>query len=175
MSRYKRFYQDCNIYHVMIRCNNRQMLLRKHSTKMLLLKSLGKFQQRLDFRIYGYVIMDNHAHWLIEIQGKHGLSVVMQKILLSFGRYFRKNNTYVGHFWQGRFKSVAITTDKSMIEVLKYVHGNPLKAKIVDRIEDYVYSSAYKYSNIKNDILDGVLVLTRYGDTSVGSCELIMS
>ncbi|MBF0570342.1 MAG: transposase [Candidatus Omnitrophica bacterium] len=117
--------------------------------------------------------MDNHAHWLIQVQGKHGLSVVMQKILLSFGRYFRKNNSYVGHFWQGRFKSVAITTDKAMIEELKYVHENPLKAKIVNHLEDYVYSSAYKYLNDKNDIVDGVLALTRYGDTSAGSCELI--
>ena len=173
MSRHKRFHEDWNVYHVMIRCNNRQMLLRTKEIKAMLMGSLGKFQQRLGFKIYGFVIMDNHAHWLIQVQAKHGLSSVMQKVLLSFGRYYREKRPYVGHFWQGRYKSVSITTDKAMLEVLKYVHENPVKAKIVDRCEDYIYSSAHKYLNGRNDIVDEILTVTKYGDISAGSCELI--
>jgi len=173
MSRHKRYYQDWNVYHVMIRCNNRQMLLRKNEIKIMLMGSFGKFQQRMGFKIYGFVVMDNHAHWLIQVQAKHGMSSVMQKVLLSFGRYYREKNHFVGYFWQGRYKSVSVTTDKAMHEVLNYVHENPVKAKIINRCEDYVYSSAYKYFNGKNDIVDKVMVLTKYGDTSAGSCDLI--
>lgn len=173
MPRHKRYFEDWNVYHVMIRCNNRQMLLRKKDVKIMLMQSFGKFQQRMGFKIYGFVIMDNHAHWLVQVQVKHGLSSVMQKVLLSFGRYYRQQNQYVGHFWQGRYKSVSVTTDKAMYEVLKYVHENPVKAKVVNRYEEYNYSSAYKYLNGKNDMIDEMLVITKYGDTSAGSCDLI--
>ena len=149
------------------------MLLVKKEIKIMLMGSFCKFQQRLGFKIYGFVIMDNHAHWLIQVQSKHGLSGVMQKVLLSFGRYYRERNKFVGHFWQDRYKSVSVTTDHAMHEVLNYVHENPVKAGIVSRSEDYLYSSMYKYLNMKNDIVDEVLAITKYGDASGGSCELI--
>jgi putative transposase len=173
MSRQRRYHQDWNVYHVMIRCNNRQMLLRRKDIKIMLMGSFGKFQQRMGFKIYAFVIMDNHAHWLIQVQEKHGLSSVMQKVLLSFGRYYREHNHYVGHFWQGRYKSVSITTDKAMQEVLKYVHDNPLKVNMVNKSEGYIYSSVYKYLNSENELVDKLLTITRYGDISAGSCELI--
>ena len=149
------------------------MLLRGKETKKMIMGSFGKFQLRLGFKIYGFVIMDNHAHWLIQVQAKHGLSSVMQRVLLSFGRYYREENKFVGHFWQDRYKSVSVTTDHAMQEVLNYVHENPVKARIVNRSEDYLYSSAYKYLNTKNDANDEILILTKYGDASAGSCELI--
>jgi putative transposase len=173
MTRQKRHHEDWNVYHVIIRCNNKKMLLRKKEIKLMLMGSFGKFQQRLGFKIYGFVIMDNHAHWLIQVQAKHGLSGVMQKVLLSFGRYYREENKFVGHFWQDRYKSISVTTDHAMYEILNYVHENPVKARMVDRSEDYLYSSAYKYLNAKNDAIDEMLILTKYGDTSAGSCELI--
>ena len=173
MSRQKRYHEDWNVYHVIIRCNNKQMLLSKKEIKMMLMGSFGKFQQRLGFKIYGFVIMDNHAHWLLQVQAKHGLSGVMQKILLSFGKYYRERNKFVGHFWQDRYKSIGIGTDHAMKEVLKYVHENPVKAKMVNQCEEYLYSSACKYLSVKNDLIDKVLILTKYGDTSAGSCELL--
>ena len=173
MPRQKRHHEDWNVYHVIIRCNNKQMLLRGKETKKMIMGSFGKFQLRLGFKIYGFVIMDNHAHWLIQVQAKHGLSSVMQRVLLSFGRYYREENKFVGHFWQDRYKSVSVTTDHAMREVLNYVHENPVKARIVSRSEDYLYSSAYKYLNTKNKAIDETLILTKYGDTSAGSCELL--
>ena len=173
MSRYKRFCEDWAVYHVMIRCNNRQMLLKKHVTKMLLLESFAKYQQRLNFKLYAFVIMDNHAHWLLQVQGVNGLSVLMQKVLLSFSRKYRQDNSYVGHFWQGRYRSQSVVSDLGMREVLKYVHENPVKAKIVGDARDYFYSSAYKYLGYSNEKIEELIKITKYGDTSDGSCALI--
>ena len=173
MVRQKRHHEEWNIYHVMIRCNNQQMLLRKRETKLLLIGCFGKMQERIGYKIYGFIVMDNHAHWLIQVQGKHGLSVVMQKVLLSFGRYYRERNRFVGYFWQGRYKSVGIVTDHAMREVLKYVHDNPVKANMAEQAEDYVYSSAKEYQQGKDEFIDKMLVITKYGDTSAGSCELL--
>ncbi len=173
MPRHKRFHQDWAVYHVIIRCNNRQMFLSRHETKILLLESFAIFQKRLGFKVYGFVVMDNHAHWLIQVQELIGLSVVMQKTLLSFSQKYRQKNAYVGHFWQGRYKSYAVISDAGMKEVLKYIHENPLKAKIVEDLKGYVYSSAYKYFDFSNHDMERLIETTKYGDTSDGSLDLI--
>ena len=173
MTRQKRHHEEWNIYHVMVRCNNQQMLLQSGAIKLLLMECFGKFQERIGYKIYGFVVMDNHAHWLLQVQAKQGLSVVMQKVLLSFGRYYRERKYFIGYFWQGRYKSVGIVTDRAMQEVIKYVHENPVKAKLVGQAEECVHSSAKKYLNGRDDLIDKRLVITRYGDTSAGSCELI--
>jgi len=147
------------------------MLLKREEVKIMLLDCLKKYQERLGFKVYGYVVMDNHAHFLIQIKGD--LSLMMQKFLLSFSRKYRMKNQYVGYFWQGRFKSQAVTTDYGMREVLDYVHENPVKAKIVKRVKDYIYSSAFKYLDFENMKVQNKLLITTYGDTSAGSCELL--
>jgi putative transposase len=173
MGRIKRFYQDWVVYHVIVRCNNKQMLLQKHETKVLFIETLGKYQERLGFKVYGFVIMDNHIHLLIQIQGSKTLSILMQKVLLSFGKRHRKDNAYVGHFWQGRFIAKSIISDQGMLEVMKYVHNNPVKANMVKTPEEYSYSSIYKYAGLTNNIIERLLTISVYGDTSNGSAELI--
>ena len=147
------------------------MLLKSEPVKLLLLNSLGRLQERLDIKVYAFVIMDNHAHFLIQMKGN--ISVMMQKFLLSFGRKYRHERPYVGHFWQGRFQSTSVTTDLGMREVVGYVHENPVKAKIVKESKEYPYSSAYAYFGFSNKIISDIIKITRYGDTSAGSCELI--
>ncbi len=173
MTRQRRRHEEWNIYHVMIRCNNQQMLLRKKEVKLLLINCFGKMQERIGYKIYGFVVMDNHAHWLLQVQAKHGLSGVMQKVLLSFGRFYREQNKFVGYFWQGRYKSIGVVTDHAMQEVIRYVHENPVKVNMVKRAEDYLYSSARRYKEGKDEFIDKMLVITKYGDASAGSSELL--
>jgi REP element-mobilizing transposase RayT len=54
----------------MIRCNNKQMLLKRDAVKLMLLKAFGQFQERIGFKVYGFVIMDNHAHFLLQVRGE---------------------------------------------------------------------------------------------------------
>lgn len=173
MGRIRRFYQDWVVYHVIVRCNNKQMLLEKHETKKLFIEALGRYQERLGFTLYGFVVMDNHAHLLIQIQGAKNLSVLMQKTLLSFGKKYRKNNAFVGHFWQGRFIAQSIISDAAMLEVVNYVHNNPVKANMVGRAGEYHFSSAYKYAGLVNKDIDRLITISVYGDTSSTTATLV--
>ena len=173
MGRIKRFYQDWVVYHVIVRCNNKEMLLKKHETKKLFIETLGKYQERFGFKLYGFVVMDNHVHLLIQIQGAKNLSLLMQKILLSFGKRYRKDNAFVGHFWQGRFIAQSIISDLALLEVINYVHNNPVKANMVGSAEAYLYSSAYKYAGMTSKEIDQLIIITKYGDTSSGTPTLI--
>jgi len=60
-----------------------------------------------------------------------------------------------------------------MQEVLRYIHDNPVKAKIVNDDKDYIYSSVYKYRYGTNEEIENLIDIIKYGDTSAGSCELL--
>ena len=89
--------------------------------------------------LYAYVIMPDHIHLLIR-PINHGISKTMQLIK---GRASRKINK--GSFWQKGFFDFAILTEKKFREKFNYIHYNPVKKGLVERAEDYKYSSAMEY------------------------------
>jgi len=108
MSRFRRLYYGNAVYHVIFRGNNRQNILKLKSDKQDLLNSIRKYQERKQVKIYGFVLMDNHVHMVIEVGEDHNISKVMQSLLLSFSAKYRRKYGYVGHVWQGRFQSKPI-------------------------------------------------------------------
>ena len=65
----------------------------------------------------------------------------LQSLLVSHTQRYHKHYRSGGHVWQGRFKSPVIQNDDHLLTVLRYIEANPLRAKIVERAEDYPYSS----------------------------------
>ncbi len=141
----RRIYYERTVYHVMSRGNNRQNVLEEN--KDLFLEIVSKYQTRFKFKIYAYVVMDNHFHLIVECERKNNISRVMQPILLSFSCYYRNQKKYVGHVWQGRFKSKIIEGDKYIVECIDYIHQNPVKSNIVDDGREYLWSSARFYED----------------------------
>jgi len=167
MSRFKRLYYGNAVYHVIFRGNNRQNILKLKSDKQDLLNSIRKFQERKEVKVYGFVIMDNHVHMVMEVGETHNISNVMHAILLSFSVKYRRKYNYVGHVWQGRFQSKPIIEEGYIIECLNYIHNNPVRAGIVSNPCDYLYSSAKYYEGLKNKGIYEFIDLTKYGDTSI--------
>ena len=166
MSRSKRVYYGNAVYHVIFRGNNRQDILKLKSDKQDLLNSIQKYQERKEVRIYGFVFMDNHAHMIMEVGENHNISKVMQALLLSFSAKYRRKYDYVGHVWQGRFQSKPIMDEKYVLDCLNYIHHNPVKAGMVLKASDYLYSSARFYQGLKNKGVYDYIELTKYGDGS---------
>lgn len=78
------------------------------------------------------------------------MSLAIKKTNIKFAmKYNQKENT-IGHVFQDRFKSEPIETEKYLLEVVRYVHNNPVKAKIVKEAGDYHWSSYKDYLNEKN-------------------------
>jgi putative transposase len=167
MSRFKRIYYGNAVYHVVFRGNNRQNILKLSSDKHDLLNSIQKFQERKNVRIYGFVLMDNHVHMVVEVGEDHNISKFMQAVLLSFSVKYRRKYGYVGHVWQGRFQSKPIMGEEYILECLNYIHLNPVRAGMVSNSCEYLYSSAKFYQGLKNKAVYEYIELTKYGDTSV--------
>jgi len=147
----RRIYYEHAVYHVMARGNNRNNILEEN--KDLFLEVIGQYQKRFQFKIYAYVVMDNHFHMVVECGRKNNISRIMQPILLSYSCYYRNRNKYVGHVWQGRFKSKIIEGEKYIIECIDYIHQNPVKSNIVNNAKEYLWSSAkfYEYDETQQN------------------------
>jgi len=163
MGRVQRIYYQNAVYHVMARGNNRRNILMKREYKMSLLESVSKYQKSYQFKIFGFVLMNNHVHLLIETHESYNISRVMQGILLSFSVKFRKRENYVGHVWQGRFKCKVIMNEPYIKEVLHYIHQNPVKAEITQKASDYLWSSSLFYDGENNPLIDDKIKITAWG------------
>jgi len=155
------------VYHVIFRGNNRQNILKLKSDKQDLLNSIQKYQERKEVKIYGFVLMDNHVHIVMEVGEKHNISKVMQAVLLSFSAKYRRKYEYCGHVWQGRFQSKPMMNEEYVLKCLEYIHLNPVRAGLVLSSSDYIYSSAKFYQGLKNKEVYQCIELTKYGYTSV--------
>ena len=98
--------------------------------------------------IHNYCLMTNHYHILLEIQ-QENLSKFMRQLGMNYVIYFNKKYKRSGHLWQGRYKSWYVTDEAYLYTLMLYIEQNPLKAKIVKRLEEYPHSS-YNYFLAKN-------------------------
>lgn len=154
MASVKRLYYQNAVYHVCIRGNNRQYILQEDEDKIIFLRSLEKFRKRFGFKIYGFVLMDNHVHLVIQTNSLVSISKIMHAIILSYSVKFRKKYGYTGYVWQGRFRSNVIEGEHYILECIDYIHNNPVRAKIVEKIIDYLWSSYHFYQGLGSNIKD---------------------
>jgi REP element-mobilizing transposase RayT len=147
--RHRIYFQNA-VYHITIRGNNRQRILEWNDDKELFLKSLQKFKSRFAFKLFGFVLMDNHVHLVIRTNSKVNISKIMHAIELSYSVKFRKKYAYSGYVWQGRFKSNVIDDENYILECINYIHNNPVRAGMVERIEDYPWSSYHFYNGLES-------------------------
>lgn len=147
MARKTRLYYAHAVYHICIRGNNRQAILKAAEDKALFLETLAKFRERFGFKLYGFVLMDNHSHLIVETNEIANISKIMQAITLSYSQKFRHKYNYSGYVWQGRFKSNLIEGDSYILKCIEYIHNNPVRAKMVECPKDYSWSSYHFYSS----------------------------
>ena len=144
MPRYRRILSETGTYHVMMRGNERRELFLDKEDKQRFIEILFSKKNEIGFSIYAYCLMDNHIHLIIR-EEKEDLSTIIKRINISYAFYFNQKNRRVGHLFQDRFKSEPIENDRYLLAVIRYVHNNPVKAGIVERPEEYAWSSYKQY------------------------------
>ncbi len=92
-------------------------------------------------KFISYCIMPDHYHFLIKILRDNCLGKFINDIENSYTRYFNIKFERKGPLWQSRFKAVHITTNEQLIHVSRYIHLNPITAGLVEKPEDWIFSS----------------------------------
>jgi putative transposase len=130
----------------------------------MFLTYVSEYKERYGFQLYAYALMRNHFHLLIEV-GNIPLSRIMQSILFRYTRYFNRWHGEVGHLFQGRYKAILCDKDAYLLELVRYIHLNPVRAKVVREPEDYVWTGHLSYLRKGTDsLIDEELVLDQFGD-----------
>lgn len=90
--------------------------------------------------------MANHTHLLMEV-GKHPLAKIMQGLQQSYTLYFNRKYKLVGHLFQGRYQAILCDRDTYLLELVRYIHLNPVRSKMVSDPGEYLWSSHRDYLN----------------------------
>jgi REP element-mobilizing transposase RayT len=142
MPRQGRINIEGGIYHVIQRGIERGEIFKDNADREEFLRRLAEGLKGTGHKCYGWVLMPNHFHLLIRTGVRH-LSDLMRKLLTGYALYFNKKYKRSGYLYQGRYKSILCQEDNYLLELVRYIHLNPLRGKIVD---DMKVLSDYKWS-----------------------------
>ena len=144
MARKPRIHFPGAVYHVMLRGNGGQDIFFCPSDRIRLYSLLQEGIEKYKHRVHAFCLMANHLHLLIQI-AEIPLSKIIQNISFRYTRYINKTQKKTGHLFQGRYKAILIDADSYLLQVVRYIHNNPLRAKIVHTSEEYPWSSHHAY------------------------------
>ena len=144
--------EDC-FYHITSRGDDRKKIFVSEGDFIKFLKYISLAKAKFKFYIYAYCLMPNHYHLLLETS-QPNISRIMHYINGSYTTYFNIRRKRCGHVFQGRFKSIVVDKDSYFLELSRYIHLNPLKAKMIDSPEKYPWSSYSGYLGKRDDLLD---------------------
>jgi putative transposase len=140
MSRALRIEYCGAFYHVINRGNAGETIFRSHRDREKFLEYMALAVERFGLRVHAYCLMSNHYHLLVETP-QPNLSRAMQWLNVSYATYFNIKGGRKGHLFQGRFKSLLVDADSYLSEVSRYIHLNPVRAKLVAKATDHLWSS----------------------------------
>lgn len=152
MARPYRLQAEHCLYHITSRGNDRKKIFISEQDYQKFLEYLKAAKNKFGFYLYAYCLMGNHYHLFLEIN-QPNLSRIMQYINTSYSAYYNVKRRRSGHLFQGRFKSILVEADSYFLELTRYIHLNPVRAKIVDSPEKYRWSSYNAYINNRPDNL----------------------
>ena len=129
-------------YHVLNRGNGRRTVFHKDGDFHAFLNLLRDADQHVSMRLVAYCLMPNHFHLVVWPRADGDLSEHMAWLLTAHVRRYHQHYHSSGHIWQGRFKSFPIEADDHLLTVLRYIERNPVRANLVGRAQDWLWSSA---------------------------------
>ena len=158
------------IFHIMCKSISEVDLFKDSEDKEKYLSLVKKYKKLYNVKIYGYCLMDNHAHLLIDANGAD-ISKVMHGINFSYAMYFNKKHERNGHLFKDRFKNIIVDNDQYLKTVSLYIHNNPTDiGQFKDCPEKYAFSSLGIYIGKRRDhfnIVDYGFVLGFFGNDLV--------
>lgn len=144
MPRKSREKSQTGIYHVMLRGIDKSQIFIDDKDNQKFIEGLVKAKKAGKFKIYAYCLMKNHVHLLIE-EGEENIGDSIKRITVSYVWWHNTRYGRVGHLFQNRFRSEPINSEEYLLTVSRYIHQNPLKANMINKITDYPWSSYHNY------------------------------
>jgi len=157
-----------NIYHVMLRGINRQVIFEDDGDKLYFMKVLQSCKEVSGFKLHAFCLMPNHVHLLIE-PATEPLEIIFKRIGSRYVIWYNRKYQRTGHLFQDRFKSENVEDTQYYTTVLRYIMHNPMKAGIENQPGNYRWSSFLAYEKGKGAVTD-----TQFATELFGSRETLL-
>ena len=142
MSRTARQYKYASFFHVIVQGIDKEGIFKRERYINEYLKLIRKYSEELNIKIIAYCIMANHAHLLVKTNKTEDISKMMLKVNSIYAKYYNyMENGRVGYVFRDRFVSEPIDSRVYLINCIKYIHMNPVKAGMVKECGDYKFST----------------------------------
>jgi len=131
-------------YHVMNRGAGRRKIFNNAPERKLFLTIISEAHIQFNIETHSYCLKTNHYHLLVKTPSSN-LSRAMQHINSVYTQRYNRLNHTDGPLFRGRYKSILVDSDSYLLHLSKYIHLNPLEARMVDNLSDFIWSSYRTY------------------------------
>ncbi len=145
MARAARKLSESGIYHIIFRGVNHQNIFEDTADYRLMTTILTDLQAELSFVVYSYCLMPNHVHIVLKENEMGDISLIMKRLLTKYVRRYNQKYQRSGALIANRYKSEAVEVDSYFLNLIRYVHQNPIKAGLTQNLAQYPYSSYRAY------------------------------
>jgi len=128
-------------YHIYNRGAGGQPIFRVEENYSFLLRLVKKYRQQLCVAVIAYCLMPNHYHFLVRQDGENPAGSLPQLVFNSYTKAFNKRYQRTGTLFEGRYQSIWVDKTEYLLHLCRYIHTNPVKAKLVSRLGDWPYSN----------------------------------
>lgn len=130
------------LHHIIARGIERRKIYRDDTDRYAFIERLGGIIEDTGTHCLAWVLMPNHFHLLLRT-GNNPVAHVMRRLLTGHAIYFNRRHRRYGHLFQNRYKSILCQEDAYLLELVRYIHLNPMRAKLV---QDMNQLSKYPFS-----------------------------
>jgi REP element-mobilizing transposase RayT len=163
MARKARLHVPGGVYHVILRGNGGQDVFFADADRSAFYRLLAEGSERFATRVHGFCLMTNHVHLLLQV-GEAPLSGPMQNLSFRYTRWVNWHQGRHGHVFQGRCKALLVDAENYLLELVRYLHLNPVRAGLVRDPQAHPWSSHRAYLGLERlDWLTTDWVLGRFG------------
>jgi putative transposase len=166
MPRQERLDAPGTLHHVMMRGIERADIFSDDKDREHFLSRVGEIGKATETRILAWALMDNHVHMLL-FSGSSGLPRFMRRLLTGYAVWFNRRHQRSGHLFQNRYKSIVCEEDRYFLELVRYIHLNPLRSRVVQSLEEL---DRYRWSGhsaivgkVQRDWQEREYVLSQFG------------
>ena len=144
MARKSRLHVPGGLYHVILRGNARQEIFFSAEDRTRFYELIEEGVTRFGYRVHAFCLMTNHLHLALQA-GEQPLSAGMQNLAFRYTRHINARRKRAGHLFEGRFKAFLVDRDRYGLALVRYIHLNPVRARMVKQPSAYAYSSHRAY------------------------------
>ena len=137
-------------HHVTQRGNRREAVFFKEADRRIYLEWLGRYAVRHEVQILAWCLMTNHVHLVVVPAEPDGLQSVFKPLHMRYAQHVNREKNWSGHLWQGRFFSSPLD-EAYLWSCVRYVERNPVRAGMIERAEEYRWSSARGHCGLAED------------------------